>query len=100
MAIELRRVMMRARRPLVAALLAALAGASISAPAAAGEAPFPERPVRLIVPFPPGGVNDIASRIVANQLHAIWGRPVIIDNRGGAGGNIGAEIAAKSNPDG
>jgi tripartite-type tricarboxylate transporter receptor subunit TctC len=71
-----------------------------SAPALAAEARFPERPVRLIVPFPPGGVNDIASRLIANQLTATWGRAVIIDNRGGAGGNIGAEIAAKSNPDG
>ena len=68
--------------------------------APAAESPFPDRPVRLIVPFPPGGVNDIASRMIANQLQALWGKPVIIDNRGGAGGNIGAEIAAKSNPDG
>ena len=67
---------------------------------AAEHGTFPERPVRLIVPFPPGGVNDIASRIVANQLNVLWGRPVIIDNRGGANGNIGAEIAAKANPDG
>jgi tripartite-type tricarboxylate transporter receptor subunit TctC len=63
-------------------------------------AAFPDRPVRLIVPFPPGGVNDISSRLVANQLNAEWGRPVIVDNRGGAGGNIGAEIAAMANPDG
>ena len=79
-------------------LLAALIATNTLATAA--EARFPERPVRLIVPFPPGGVNDIASRLIANQLTAIWTRPVIIDNRGGAGGNIGAEIAAKSNPDG
>jgi tripartite-type tricarboxylate transporter receptor subunit TctC len=70
------------------------------APAFAAESRFPERPVRLIVPFPPGGVNDIASRLIANRLTTHWGKPVIIDNRGGAGGNIGAEIAAKSNPDG
>ncbi|HYC44332.1 MAG TPA: tripartite tricarboxylate transporter substrate binding protein [Burkholderiales bacterium] len=63
-------------------------------------AAFPERPVRLIVPFPPGGVNDIASRMIANQLNGVWARPVIIDNRGGAGGNVGAEIASKANPDG
>jgi tripartite-type tricarboxylate transporter receptor subunit TctC len=61
---------------------------------------FPERSVRLVVPFPPGGVNDIVSRLVANQLNTLWSRPVIIDNRGGANGNIGADIAAKSNPDG
>ncbi|MGZ8231428.1 MAG: tripartite tricarboxylate transporter substrate binding protein [Burkholderiales bacterium] len=80
---------------LIAALLIAA-----SSYAAAAESPFPERPVRLIVPFPPGGVNDIASRIIANRLNALWSRPVIIDNRGGAGGNIGAEIASKANPDG
>jgi tripartite-type tricarboxylate transporter receptor subunit TctC len=66
----------------------------------AAEGTFPDKPVRLVVPFPPGGVNDIVSRLIANQLHTAWQRPVIIDNRGGAGGNIGAEIAAKSNPDG
>ena len=74
--------------------------ALFSAVALAAEARFPDRPVRLIVPFPPGGVNDIASRLVANQLNTLWSRPVIVDNRGGAAGNIGAEIAAKANPDG
>jgi tripartite-type tricarboxylate transporter receptor subunit TctC len=69
-------------------------------PTLAAESRFPDRPVRLIVPFPPGGVNDIASRLVANDLNTLWSRPVIVDNRGGAAGNIGAEIAAKSNPDG
>ncbi|HYH42739.1 MAG TPA: tripartite tricarboxylate transporter substrate binding protein [Burkholderiales bacterium] len=79
-------------------LLAALILASPLTHAA--EQRFPERPVRLVVPFPPGGVNDIVSRLIANQLNVLWSRPVIIDNRGGAGGNIGAEIAAKANPDG
>jgi tripartite-type tricarboxylate transporter receptor subunit TctC len=83
---------------LLRALMLSVACAAICLPSA--RAAFPERPVRLIVPFPPGGVNDIASRLVANQLNAGWGRPVIIDNRGGAGGNIGAEIAAMANPDG
>lgn len=83
------------RKGLIAAVLILASGF-----AAAAESRFPERPVRLIVPFPPGGVNDIASRLIANQLHVLWSRPVIIDNRGGAGGNIGAEIAANANPDG
>ena len=89
-------------RGIAAGLLAlsAIAMSFANGDAAAAAEPFPDRPVRLIVPFPPGGVNDIASRIVANQLNALWGKPVIIDNRGGAGGNIGAEIAANSNPDG
>jgi tripartite-type tricarboxylate transporter receptor subunit TctC len=74
--------------------------ADSTTPAGVGANSFPDRSVRLIVPFPPGGVNDIVSRLVANQLNALWSRPVIIDNRGGANGNIGADIAAKSNPDG
>jgi tripartite-type tricarboxylate transporter receptor subunit TctC len=87
---------------LCSAVFAPLASALvIAAPSAvAAESRFPERPVRLIVPFPPGGVNDIASRLIAAELQALWSRPVIVDNRGGAAGNIGAEIAAKSNPDG
>ena len=80
-------------------LLCALA---VSMPAAsfAAEPAFPDRAVRLIVPFPPGGVNDIVSRLVANRLNAQWGKPVIVDNRGGANGTIAGEIAAKANPDG
>src|SRR5689334_8820746 len=70
-------------------------------PSSAAEPPaYPDRPVRLIVPFPPGGVNDIVSRLVANRLTGLWSRPVIIDNRGGANGTIAGEIAAKANPDG
>ena len=79
-----------------------ICGLALAAPAAASaaEIPFPERPVRLIVPFPPGGVNDIVSRLVASRLNALWGKAVIIDNRGGANGTIAGEIAAKANPDG
>ena len=51
---------------------------------------YPSRPVRMIVPFPPGGVNDILARIVADKLQAKWGQPVVIENKTGAGGNIGA----------
>jgi tripartite-type tricarboxylate transporter receptor subunit TctC len=93
-------VMLRALRfAAYRALLAcALCAAAVCVHAARGA--YPERPVRLIVPFPPGGVNDIASRLIANQLHTVWSAPVIVDNRGGAAGNIGAEIAAKANPDG
>ena len=61
---------------------------------------YPDRPVRLIVPFPPGGANDIAARLVGQKLNERWGRPVVIDNRAGAGGNIGTEIGAKAAPDG
>jgi tripartite-type tricarboxylate transporter receptor subunit TctC len=79
----------------VTLLLAAMAGA---APAQAAE--FPTRPLRYIVPFPPGGSTDIVARIVAAVLAERLGQQVVIDNRGGAGGTLGAEIAAHSAPDG
>ena len=62
--------------------------------------PYPSRPVRLIVPFPPGGSNDIVARMVATQLGERLGQQVVIDNRGGAGGVLGTDLAAKSPPDG
>ena len=76
-----------------ALLLAAIAGG-------AQAQSFPNRPVRIIVAFAPGGANDIVTRVVAQKLSEIWGQSIVIDNRGGAGGNIGGELAAKANPDG
>lgn len=67
--------------------------------AADGDA-YPTRPVRLIIPFPPGGSNDVVGRVLSIQLGERLGRPVVVDNRGGAGGVIGSEIASKSDPDG
>ena len=61
---------------------------------------WPVRPVRLIVPFPPGGANDIAARLVSQKLAERWRRAVVVDNRGGAGGSIGTEMGARSAPDG
>jgi tripartite-type tricarboxylate transporter receptor subunit TctC len=61
---------------------------------------YPSRPVRFIVPFPPGGGNDIVGRIVAQRLSEALGVPVIVDNRGGAGGTIGTDITSKAPPDG
>ncbi len=60
----------------------------------------PTKPVRVIVPFPPGGSNDIVGRLVANDLSPLLGQQVVVDNRGGAGGIIGTEIAANAQPDG
>ncbi|HET9471002.1 MAG TPA: tripartite tricarboxylate transporter substrate binding protein [Usitatibacter sp.] len=65
----------------------------------AGES-YPSKPIRLILPFPPGGGTDILGRIIAERLTTQLGQPVVIENRGGAGGNVGAEAAAHSAPDG
>lgn len=61
---------------------------------------YPSRPVRFILPFPPGGPTDILGRLIAERLTAQLGQPVVTENRGGAGGNVGAEAAARSAPDG
>ena len=61
---------------------------------------YPSRPVRFILPFPPGGGTDILGRVIAERLSANLGQPVVTENRGGAGGNVGAEAAAHSSPDG
>ena len=61
---------------------------------------FPTRPVTLVVPFPPGGGTDTGARIVAQRLGAKWGQTVVVENKGGAAGSIGADMVAKSKPDG
>src|SRR3972149_2344376 len=78
-----------------AGLIAILAAASLTA-----SAQYPTKPIRVVVTFLPGGSADILARIVAPKLSAAWGQPVIVDNRAGAGGNVGAEAVAKAAPDG
>src|SRR2546425_5627317 len=61
---------------------------------------WPTKPVRFIVPYPPGGGTDVIARIVQQPLSEAFGQPIVIENRGGAGGVVGTEVAAKSAPDG
>ena len=76
-----------------AALLALLAALPV-------QAAYPERPIRLVVPYPPGGATDVIGRILGQHLGAELGQQIVIDNRGGAGGNLGADAVAKAMPDG
>ncbi|MBD0270652.1 MAG: tripartite tricarboxylate transporter substrate binding protein [Acetobacteraceae bacterium] len=83
------------RRTALASLAVAL-----TAGGARSQAPWPSRPVRVVVPFPPGGLADSVARPLAARLTNVFGQPFVVDNRPGAGGNLGAEQVAKSEPDG
>ncbi|MGJ7541759.1 tripartite tricarboxylate transporter substrate binding protein [Variovorax sp. LT1R16] len=82
-----------------AGLLAAVALAASAAPAQNGT-DYPGKPIKLIVPYPPGGGTDVIARIVQERFQTLMGQPVLIDNRGGAAGSIGTDMAAKAAPDG
>ena len=82
------------RRAALTAVLLATAGL------AAAQAPFPSKPITMVVPFPPGGLADIVGRPVAEAMSRDLGQPVVIENRGGAGGGIGMGVVAKAPPDG
>jgi tripartite-type tricarboxylate transporter receptor subunit TctC len=88
------------RRPLAALAVVAAAAAAFAVPATVAASEYPDKPVRLVVPFPPGGGADNLARTIMPKVAAALGRPIIIDNRGGAGGNVGAEFVAGSAPDG
>jgi tripartite-type tricarboxylate transporter receptor subunit TctC len=95
---------MDSRQPWVSRLprrvLPALAAALAMPAVVCAQGPFPSRQVRIIVPFPAGGSNDISARVAAEQLRQIWNQPVVVENISGAGGNIGAATVARAEPDG
>ena len=80
------------------AVMAMVLGAALAGVAAAQD--YPSRPIKVIVPYPPGGGTDIVIRTFADQLGAALGQPLVIENRGGAAGNVGTEVAARAAPDG
>jgi tripartite-type tricarboxylate transporter receptor subunit TctC len=86
--------------PRLAALLAAAILLGTGPLAAQDARDYPSKPIRFIVPYPPAGGTDIVARILAEPLGAVLGQPIVIDNRGGAAGNIGTDLVAKAAPDG
>jgi tripartite-type tricarboxylate transporter receptor subunit TctC len=81
-------------------IVAAFVAAALAAPVLVAAQPYPSKPVRIIIPFPPGGATDIAGRYIAQKLGEALGQQGVPDNRGGANGTIGLELTAKAPPDG
>jgi tripartite-type tricarboxylate transporter receptor subunit TctC len=88
------------RRATLLRPLAAVAAGALPVPALAQGGGFPDRPLRMVIPFPPGGGSDILGRLLAQRMGEALGQPVVPENRSGAGGNIGTEAVAKAAPDG
>lgn len=88
------------RRRLTAALALGLSVSALAPWTAQAAEAWPVRPVRMIVPFAPGGPTDLVARITAQRLSELWGQSVLVDNRAGASGNLGVEIASRAAPDG
>jgi tripartite-type tricarboxylate transporter receptor subunit TctC len=82
------------RTPVIAAVLAVCCASGALAQA------YPNRPIRMIAPFPAGGLADVLARLVGDEMSKALGQPIIVENRAGAGGNTGADAVAKADPDG
>ena len=80
--------------------LLCIASAAAQTPAPKAAASFPNKPIRIIIPYPPGGTSDILARLLGVKITEAWGQPVVVDNRTGANGNIGSEFVARAPPDG
>jgi len=91
---------MTIRSTLRTLLFGCIATAAASIASAQSLDNYPTRPVTIVVPFPPGGGTDVGARLVAQKLSLKWGQPVIVENRGGAAGRLGADVVAKAKPDG
>lgn len=89
----------RMRRALLLLPALGTAGWLLAAPGVA-HAAYPDKPIRMVVPYPPGGATDVIGRVMAQRLSVVLGQQVVVDNRGGAGGNLGADAVAKATPDG
>ena len=79
------------------ALVAALCGLSVQAQSVAA---YPSKPIKIVVPFPAGGTSDVLARLIGQKMTESWGQPVVIDNKPGSSGNLGADLVAKAAPDG
>jgi tripartite-type tricarboxylate transporter receptor subunit TctC len=88
------------RRTILAVVAAVLSIPAAGPWAQAAAQGFPQKPFRIIVPFPPGGTSDILARLIGQKLTEAWGQPAIVENRGGGGGSIGMEAVKKAPPDG
>lgn len=78
----------------------AFVGVLLAAPSLASAQVYPNKPIRIVVGFPPGGGADVVARLIAQKLNETWGQTVVVDNRPGAGGNVGTDIVAKASPTG